>query len=200
METRAAQRSTIRFVRLDAEAIGVNPRPWVDGASMGQSFGLARLAVGAIVIVAGSACLENVDPTHLSESPVVVNEVVASSDVTEDWIELYNNADDAVDLSGWWLTDEKPLVHRHDFAHGTRIEGRGYLIVERAQLSFGLGALDAIWLFDADSDPVDYAEWQDGEAAQGHSFGRDPDGTGPFGTLITPTQGRPNWPRWEGDP
>ncbi len=78
--------------------------------------------------------------------PVVVNELMASNSKTiqdetgayPDWFELYNNSDEQIDISGFYLTDKpmrEPSMWR--IPNGTIINPRGFLI---------------IW---ADSDPKD---------------------------------------------
>ena len=46
-----------------------------------------------------------------------------------DWIELYNGADEPVNLEGWCLTDDKDLPNKWSFPAGTTIPANGYLIV-----------------------------------------------------------------------
>jgi hypothetical protein len=75
--------------------------------------------------------------TQYFDSPVVVNEIMASNQTAvadpngefEDWIELYNNSADPVDLSGWHLSDNYTNLSKWTFPEGTTIAGNGYLIV-----------------------------------------------------------------------
>ncbi|MBK9016151.1 MAG: CotH kinase family protein [Saprospiraceae bacterium] len=75
--------------------------------------------------------------TQFFDSEVVINEIMASNEAAvadqdgefEDWIELYNNAADVVDLSGWHLTDSYTNLAKWTFPDGTTIPGNGYLIV-----------------------------------------------------------------------
>ena len=68
---------------------------------------------------------------------VWINEFVAnnSSGLTThdgeaaDWIELYNDAAQTVDLSGWFLTDSASLLTKWRIPDGTSISSNGYLIV-----------------------------------------------------------------------
>ncbi len=46
-----------------------------------------------------------------------------------DWVELYNFSDNAIDLSGYFLTDSKKDVHKWQFPDGTVIPKGGYLLV-----------------------------------------------------------------------
>lgn len=67
---------------------------------------------------------------------VSVNEVVASNTIyldenkqAEDWIELYNLTDTAVDLSGYFLSDNASEPKKWTFPKGTTIAAKDYLIV-----------------------------------------------------------------------
>ncbi|MCB0712008.1 MAG: lamin tail domain-containing protein [Ignavibacteriae bacterium] len=70
-------------------------------------------------------------------SQVVINELVASNTngstdqggEFDDWIELYNNSSNAIDLSGWHLSDDAAQPTKWEFPNGTTIPGHGYLIV-----------------------------------------------------------------------
>ena len=46
-----------------------------------------------------------------------------------DWIELYNEDAQSVDLSGWYLTDKSSVLTTWRFPNGTSIASNGYLIV-----------------------------------------------------------------------
>jgi len=65
---------------------------------------------------------------------VIINEVMASngyytSGRADDWVELYNNGDKTVDLSGWYLSDSKKNPLKWSFPSGTKLKKGAYLIV-----------------------------------------------------------------------
>ncbi|MFN7325362.1 MAG: CotH kinase family protein [Chitinophagales bacterium] len=68
--------------------------------------------------------------------PVVINELMASNTQTvtdeegvyEDWFELYNNSGQAVDLSGYFLTDNPDNLTKYQIPNGVSIPANGYLI------------------------------------------------------------------------
>jgi len=70
---------------------------------------------------------------------VVINEFVASNDSTstimdeagefEDWIELYNNSDEDIDLFGFYLSDNADNPRKWRFPAGTTIGANEFLIV-----------------------------------------------------------------------
>ena len=47
----------------------------------------------------------------------------------EDWIELENTTSTAVDLSGWFLSDEDDALQKWTFPNGTTVPANGYLVV-----------------------------------------------------------------------
>ena len=72
----------------------------------------------------------------LANAQVVVNEFSASNlesfydsfGKTEDWIELYNISTDAVDLSGWHLSDKEDKPTKWPIPAGTTIAGNSFLV------------------------------------------------------------------------
>jgi hypothetical protein len=68
---------------------------------------------------------------------VVVNEILASNNTGqvdeagdfEDWIELYNNNETDVDLSGFYLTDNVENLAKWTIPAGTILPAKGYLII-----------------------------------------------------------------------
>lgn len=149
---------------------------------------------------------ETTDATEASETTpetevvqpilaIVVNEVAAAGDPT-DWIELYNAGTSAVDMTGWTLSDSDP-THTYVFSPGSSLAAGDYLVLERddtgiAGFNFGLGGADAVLLYDVDSRLVDQTSWNDGESPLDRSWGRFPNGSGVFKTLVTPTRGAAN--------
>ncbi len=73
----------------------------------------------------------------LAESPVAINELMASNTSTmadqdgeyDDWIELHNLTEQPVDLSGWHLSDNPDHLGKWSFPEGTFLDADAYLIV-----------------------------------------------------------------------
>lgn len=78
-----------------------------------------------------------VSTTTASNSPVVINEFMASNTSTipdpqgefDDWIELHNLTDEPVSLAGRYLSDEPNNPRKWQFPAGTTIPANGYLLV-----------------------------------------------------------------------
>ena len=77
----------------------------------------------------GEPATEPSSETSTDASFVVFNELLAKSDLTEDWIELYNSSTTDVDLSGLGLIDDIESDEAWLFPDGTMISAGGYLLV-----------------------------------------------------------------------
>jgi hypothetical protein len=170
--------------------------------------------------VAGASNLITVISTAIPSLPtnaVVVNEWLASNLATlpdasdgqyDDWIELYNPATNAVDLSGWFLTDDLSRPAQWRIPNGTSIAPKGFLLVWAdgqtndngfdADLHAGFKldrGGDAIGLADPVGRLVDGVGF--GAQAADISQGRFPDGAAlPFVFMSSPTPRAPN--QWVG--
>lgn len=123
---------------------------------------------------------------------IVINELAAAGDPA-DWVELHNPGSSAVDISGWLFRDNDD-TRAYTFPAGSTIPAGGYKVIERDAngFDFGLGASDSARLYDASDRLVDQTSWVDGESPIGASWGRLPNGSGPFKTLFSPTPGAAN--------
>jgi hypothetical protein len=62
----------------------------------------------------------------------VINEILANPELNQaDWIELHNSTDQALNLGGWFLSDDIDDLTKYEIAPGTRIEAGGFLVVTR---------------------------------------------------------------------
>ena len=149
---------------------------------------------------------------------VLINEWLADNASTnadpadsqyEDWFELYNAGSAAVDLGGYYLTDDLLTPTMFKIPSGTIIKAGGFLLVwadddpsqndgTSVHANFRLSKSgDTIALFAPDLSLVDSVEFA--EQATDVSEGRLPDGAaGPFVALPVPTPGDAN--RDAGDP
>ncbi len=75
--------------------------------------------------------------TSLGSGQVMINEfaasnrtleVVSGSDATPDWIEIFNGGTSAVDLSGWFLSDDLENAEKWKIPSGTVIDSKSYLV------------------------------------------------------------------------
>ena len=131
---------------------------------------------------------------------LVINEFMASNEsiITDaygdydDWIEFYNNTENDIQLSGYFLSDDADDLTQWVFPD-TFIAARSYLIVwadkdeeqEGLHANFKLSASgEAIYLSSSDTTIVDETSF--GEQTSDISTGRYPNGTGTF-VQMSPT-------------
>ena len=108
-----------------------------------------------------------------AKSDLAINEIFPNpkgSDKGEEFIELYNEDDESIDLDGWVLerTSKKGVVKEYKFEDEDKIEEGKYLKVQFDSLNND-GA--TIRLFDNEGEKVDEKEY--GKSAEGRSYNRD---------------------------
>jgi hypothetical protein len=141
-------------------------------------------------------------------SDVVINEIMPVNSSTaadqdgeyDDWIELYNQTASAVDLSGYYLSDNKKNPAKWQFPQGTSITGNGYLIIwtdsdstqPGLHTNFKLSSTgeDAV-LSKPDETIVDKTSFPSVSQTGESSYSRVPDGIGSF-NWQTPTFNKSN--------
>jgi hypothetical protein len=84
------------------------------------------------------------DDSNIIPNPgaIVINEALAHShDAASDWIELKNTTANAIDIGGWYLSDNDSSLMKYRFATGTSIPANGYLVVYEST-NFGATSSD----------------------------------------------------------
>ncbi|MGA0844896.1 MAG: lamin tail domain-containing protein [Luteolibacter sp.] len=82
------------------------------------------------------------DYPFLTPNVIVINELLSSSPgIGGDWIELHNNGDVPIDISGWYLSANALDLKKYRIANGTVLAGGGY-IVYGENTHFGAGSGD----------------------------------------------------------
>ncbi len=149
-------------------------------------------------------------------SNVSIDADIVDFDDYSDWIELYNDEDSTVDLSGYYLTDDLDQPWRWQIPPGTEIPAKGFLrfwadgyddmpgktyrrpyypfdyfTTRYYHLNFSLSrAGETIALFAPDSTLVDSVSF--GQQLYDVSIGRQPDGTSGWYYFGEPTTERAN--------
>lgn len=139
---------------------------------------------------------------------VVINELMASNDEDsgiadaageyDDWIEIYNNTTETINLQGFFLSDDEEDLHKWAFPNGTQIAANDYLIIwadkdeEQAGLhtNFKLSKSgESLFLTHEDGTAVDAMQYTEQET--NIALARMPNGIGDF-TLQSATIGQNN--------
>lgn len=139
---------------------------------------------------------------------LVINEIMANNTTTvtdeagdyADWIELYNNNNFSIDLSGYYITDTSANYTKWKFPQGTTIAANGYLILWADEettegalhTNFKLSsANESVLLLDPTVSIVDELHYGTQTADMGYA--RVPNGTGNF-IIQAPTFNANNEP------
>ncbi|MDR1198603.1 MAG: lamin tail domain-containing protein [Prevotellaceae bacterium] len=145
------------------------------------------------------SCLKDQPPVlpETGDSPIKINEAYSRGEpgtVYEfDWVELYNNSDEAVDVSGYVLYDKIDKTDKVVIPTSTIIAARAFLFVEVVDADgngFGLSSGgDMVFLDDAAGLLIDQIEF--GALTPDQSYARNPDGSDIF-KIQTPTPNASN--------
>jgi len=128
-----------------------------------------------------------------NEIGLYINEIAAKGD-PDDWFELYNAGETAIDLSGLQFSDDIAAGPKATFEQGLIIEPKGFLqiICSDETVGFKLGKDEELGLYDADGALIDSVDWNDGDAPEGASYGRSEDGGAKWTTLTPASPGSSN--------
>ncbi|MCR5313593.1 MAG: CotH kinase family protein [Bacteroidaceae bacterium] len=158
---------------------------------------------------------EEIAENGITTSPVVINEVSAANDIyvsdyfkKSDWIELYNQTSEDIDIRGMYLSDNiaKPMKYQipvDDVTINTVLPAHGYKLIWCDKKANKTAAIHADFKLDADGGAVMLSKYEDSDILYSdtlnyevhsgiQSYGRYPDGL-PNGYLMNkPTPGSTN--------
>ena len=190
--------------RIPAQASGTYVRYYIEAVANddAQNYGsVSFLPVGAEHdVFIYRVALEVVDQTDL-----VINELMASNNSTasdesgefDDWVEIYNNSSEAINLLGYYLSDDSSNLSKWAFPE-TSLGAGEYLTLwldedtEQGEnhVSFKLSSSgEDLLLSNSQLSIINMVTF--GQQISDMSFGRSPNGTGDFQTL-TPSVGESN--------
>ena len=73
-------------------------------------------------------------PGHVNRQTVAINEVLSHAHALDpDWIELYNTADEPIDIGGWFLSDSESDLRKYEIPAGTVLDTDTYVVFNEAQ-------------------------------------------------------------------
>ena len=134
---------------------------------------------------------ENIPQQIYYSNDIYINELLPNPEGSDDyeWIEIYNNGSEEVDLSGWMLSDS--TKNKYVISQGTKISAQGYLIFEKlnTQISLNNSNGDNVFLYSPDGIIVSETNYID-KAEENYSWARDV--SGDFKWTINVTKGCEN--------
>lgn len=135
--------SSMEYGALEMDQSLVRGRDGKTSKSFLPSPGFANTAEGARMAVDE----EYLIPTENARQ-LYINEVVCSAEGIEDWLELYNASDAAIDLSGYGISDNPNRPRKWQFPDGATIPAGGYLAVKLAGSEGETGLVNGIYQTD----------------------------------------------------
>lgn len=158
-----------------------------------------KLIVAMMVIaVAATSCKddneEDLLPQPSTLTGLVINEIMSAPETGSDWIELYNNTDQEIDLGGFRLQDDKGAAEEYVIPAGTKIAAKAILVFEQGtSFEFGLSSGgDLVILLDKSDAEVNRVTVPGFGTDKGKSYGRTTDGGQEFKVFDIPTKGVSN--------
>ncbi len=167
---------------------------------------------------AADGCVVGVDTTSgadvATKTTLVINEIVSKGAPigsfnlsSSDWIELYNGDTKDVSLDGYrvWDRPEDGFGAAWPLPDGLSVPAKGYFIVyfenDLTLPDVGTPSVpkklkkdEAAVLWAPDGTLVDLVDWIEGDAPDGQSWGRVPDGSDTFKTMSAPSPSAANQP------
>ncbi|MDO4567502.1 MAG: lamin tail domain-containing protein [Clostridia bacterium] len=173
---------------------------WVE---MSPSPGYPNTAEGIAAFQEQRLSADEVEGLYINEF-MASNASTVADDYGEysDWIELYNDTDEPMDLSGFYVSDDLNDPLKYELPQGTTIDAKGYLLI----FCSGRGEVSASGEIHATFSLKKYKEdvvlcTPRGAIVDAYSYtlqeadvsmARATDGVGEFEACITPTPGFPN--------
>lgn len=121
---------------------------------------------------------------------IFINEVFPVGTATNGWVELYNPTARAVDVSGWYVTNNADGTRHGVLPTPTIILAGDFLVVDESVFPLGLNSRDFIRLFNKSGVQSDAFAWGHEPI---HSYGRCPDAQSGLGETTLETKGGPNF-------
>ena len=143
-----------------------------------------------------------------ARADVVINEVMASNGYYEnghawDWVELYNNGKETVNLSGWGFTDSKKDLYKFTFPDGAKLKAGDYLTIwctgeenktpgkgDTFYADFKISSSgETLRLTDGDEEEIQKLKMPEQYGCVSYGM---PSGGGAYGFFENPTRGKKN--------
>ncbi len=168
---------------------GVTPLSTVHFGSQSVGVSEGRLPDGNVVI---RSFPDTASPgaSNFIPAPVVINEALTHSlPPLEDAVELYNPGPTAVDLGGWWLSDDADQLNKYQFPRGTVILAGAYKVIYENEFN-PLPAVPSGFALNSPGDQLHLSETGSGGLPTGRRsvvrFGAAAENV-PFGRVATST-------------
>lgn len=134
---------------------------------MKRAHRILSILLAAAMLLPSQALAADIAPkSQTQQSSIVINEVESDApNKGNDWVEITNLGAAAVDISGWYLTDDKGEERKTEgkttpLAEGTVLDPGAFLVLEETvNFDFGLGKADKAAIYDAGGNLIVEYEW-----------------------------------------
>ena len=130
---------------------------------MKQTAKILSILLAAAMLLPSQALAADIAPKSQAQQPsIVISEVESDApNKGSDWVEITNIGAETVDISGWYLTDDKGEERKTEgktkpLEAGTTLKPGAYFVFEdTVHFDFGLGKADTAILYDANGEQID---------------------------------------------
>ncbi|MCK5608010.1 lamin tail domain-containing protein [Candidatus Pacearchaeota archaeon] len=127
-------------------------------------------------------------PLEIYKNHQLINEIMVNpvgKDTEGEWIELFNNTSELIDLSDWYLDDAEGNSSPHKLENGTMIGPGARIIIKEPDLGLSLkNSTDEVRLLDPNKELKERIVYA--EAKEDWSYSKKADGTFEWTPIITP--------------
>jgi parallel beta-helix repeat protein len=127
---------------------------------------------------------------------ILINEFQCDPD---GWVELFNPSSEAINIGGYYLTDNPADLLKYRIPDGTTVEGNGFAAFDKAQLGFLMPSAGGGLYLVAPNGRTVVDAFTFGQQHSGMSYGRYPDGSSNWYFLDWPTKEQPNKAQFRND-
>lgn len=111
------------------------------------------------------------------ENNITITEILPNpkgSDTNEEWIELYNNSDNDIDLGELYLDDQEGGSKPYKIPQATIIKARGYLLFPRTETNLALNNTgDCVRLLDSNKEEIINIEYDGAKENLSYAYSED---------------------------
>ena len=130
---------------------------------MKRTHRILSILLSAAILLPSQALAADIAPKPQTQQPsFVISEVESDApNKGNDWVEITNTSAEAVDISGWYLTDDKGEERKTEgkttpLTGGTVLAPGAFLVFEETvNFDFGLGKADTAILYNAGGEQID---------------------------------------------
>ena len=142
---------------------------------------LCAFLAAAMILPSQVLAADELPESQEQRQSVIINEVESDApDKGNDWVEITNIGTEEIDISGWYLTDDKGEERKTEgkttpLAEGTKLKPGEFLVLEEnINFDFGMGKADTAILYNKEGEQKDSYKY---DSVAAGTWSRQEDGT-----------------------